>query len=1069
MGGPTSALGVRALGDLEIVVDGADVRPHVPAKAAALLTYLVDAGGSATRSRLAGLLWSDQTEERARANLRVALTRLRRYLGAHIETDRLAVRVVGAVEYDVELLDGDKPEEAGRAYRGDFLAGLEFEDAPLFDDWLAARRATLRHRAVEAAIEAAIEAEADGDWSRCLESADLAIGIDPVEERAHRWTIRSCFKLHGRAAALARFQTCVETIERELGLAPEPETLELALEIESGTAGGELDRSLVTTGESPGASGRNNRLLVPPTPFFGRVEELEHCERLLEQGARAVTLVGPGGAGKTRLVERLGDRVRPGFDRLVVVELHGVASDDRVVTTAASAFGVSSLDLVDGLITEVNTERTLLVIDNADQVARAAGRLIAELVTNCPDLRVVTTSREVLGASVEHVVAIDGLGETIDGQSDPAAAMFVERARRYDPEVSNDDDVQAICALLGRLPLAIELAARWTGAMSVSEIAHRLSDGIEFLESDDSDVPDRHRSMRHVLDVTWMQLDEVDQKSLSALSVFRGGFDTAAATAVAHTSPSDLQRLANRSLLRRVPGGRFAMHELVRQYAGSQSSEAERHDARNRHAQAILGDLAASRPTLLNSSAARTIDRLDAEFENIVSAWQHALGNGGEELLVDATSPLAIFGISATRHNEVAELIRGAVSMTSGAAQGHFLSYELVVTWRRLPIDSATELFNRARDLLSAADSHSRLVLVSVYATTVTENAGDVEAALELAESALAEAVAFGDDELVAELELTTGRAHGVAGRFRESEERLVASFERFDALGNSWGAADAVGLLAATYAEQYRVRDAMEADRKALALWTARGDQQSMCTGHANLGSSFILVGAWDEALHHTIRALRMAEDQRDRLFAGYLHCQVAEIEVGRGRFAEAEAQFLVGIADLRAEEFAIGQRLKLPEWARLLVGQQRWLEAELVVDEALEVCDKIGGDHFIVTVDAVRARVLLGMGRSTEAAELVSDVWRRIQLTGANGLPQPVVSMADCAMVFDALGDIDAADSVRTLARRRIREVASALNDPGHRQSYLALAPVVSLLGSQSLVEPNSRVSGVGGTRSR
>ncbi|MFK8024430.1 MAG: BTAD domain-containing putative transcriptional regulator [Ilumatobacter sp.] len=1048
-----TTLTARTLGGLEIEIDGQRIDEHIPAKAAALVAYLADSGGSATRTRLAGLLWSDQPEDRARANLRVALTRLRSEVGTHLDSDRRSVRLVGTIDHDAIRLSGASSTELAEMYRGDFLAGIEFDDAPVFDDWVSGRRSQLRHVAVEGLIDAAAEAEEAGDWERCLQTAVRAMEIDAVDERAHRLGIRAALRSDGRSAALARHRACVELVERELGLDPEPETLELAREIESGSIGGALDRSRLATGlERQGALGR---LVVPPTPFFGRVEELERIERLIDNGARIVSLVGPGGAGKTRLAERAADRLRPRFTDQVVVELQGVNDGGRVAAVVSGVCGVSTASpdpLVD-LIDRLDGAPLLLVIDNADEVAKDVGALCAHLTARCPSLLALVTSRVALDVSVEHLVPVDGLA--IDSDPDAASApiaLFVERAQRFDPAIAPDDDVRSVCELVGGLPLAIELAARWVGAMSVSTIAERLREGIGLLQTDAADVPERQRSVRRVLDLTWAELEPRHQQQMSRLAVFRGGFDIAGAEAVTGATPVDLQHLATRSLLRRVSGGRFEMHELIRQHAVALLAAND--DARDRHAEWILDSVVDARADLVSAWSARAVQRLGHDFDNIVAAWNHTVEHDDLGRLLSVAPPLSVFAVAALRDSETAELFRRAAARADGMELGCMVTHELAVTWRRNSIAASSDLYERGHAALTPSAptvEHHRwhAVLTNLYATALTEQGGNPAESLALAEGALEQARSIGDLELIAELELTAGRAQGLCGRFGESEALLLSASEGFERLGNAWGAADTDGLLAATYAEQYRVWDALRADRSALALGLTRGDAQAICTAYANLGSSMVLVGAWGEAHEHTTAALELALEQRDPLFAAYLRCQLGEIAVGLGDREVAETSFERGIGGLRAEEYQIGLRLKLPEWARLLAATERWVEAGLVLDEAIEVCERLGGDHFVVTVDALRARWMLGSGHEREAVELAHDVWERIRSTGGRGLPHPIVAMADCVAVFDCAGDPVAAAEVRALAVRRVREVAADIDEPTYRRSYLDQSVVADLTG--------------------
>ena len=228
------ALQIRAAGGLEIVVGDREVTNDIPIKAALLIAYLADHGQPVSRSSIAGLLWSDLTEERARANMRVTLTRARAVLGERLRGDRTRVWLEGPVGLDTHLIEHGTPEEASRAYRGDYLAGLDGDDGGLFDDWLQQRRQTLHTaamRQLKTGCDTAIE---HGDWAEARSFAERLVGLEPWNEGAHRRRIRAIAATDGRAAALIAVQECTERLAADLGVEPDAETLALAQAVDAG-------------------------------------------------------------------------------------------------------------------------------------------------------------------------------------------------------------------------------------------------------------------------------------------------------------------------------------------------------------------------------------------------------------------------------------------------------------------------------------------------------------------------------------------------------------------------------------------------------------------------------------------------------------------------------------------------------------------------------------------------------------------------------------------------------------------------------------------------------------------
>ena len=270
------------------------------------------------------------------------------------------------------------------------------------------------------------------------------------------------------------------------------------------------------------------------------------------EACRLLTLVGPGGVGKTRLALAAAERLAPRFaDGAAVVALAGVEPDnpeqvpDLLAMTVAEALAVP------------RTGRHLLVmLDNLEHLPGAAA-LLTDLLAGSPGLKLLATSRRRVGTGVEWVLDVPGLGEG------PAVELFAERARRVRTGFSLEEEgpaVAAICRLVQGLPLAIELAADLARTLPCQVIADKLGSDLDVLQTTSAARPPRHRSMRAVIEASWRLLDGDQQRALARLSVFRGGFDPAAAEAVAGAEVAMLSALVERSLVDRAEGGRYGLH-----------------------------------------------------------------------------------------------------------------------------------------------------------------------------------------------------------------------------------------------------------------------------------------------------------------------------------------------------------------------------------------------------------------------------------------------------------------------------------------------------------------------------
>ena len=277
-------------------------------------------------------------------------------------------------------------------------------------------------------------------------------------------------------------------------------------------------------------------LPAPRTSFVGRASELEEIDRLLEDpDCRLLTLVGPGGAGKTRLaLEAAARRVDRYPHGVHFVPLVSVASPEFLAPAVAESiqFAVdgahSGFSAQEQLLDYLGERSTLLVLDNFEHLVEGAG-LLSEIIERAPHVELLTTSRERLNVQSEWVLDVHGLGLAENGNGSASAVrLFVERAAQVEPGFSLDDggysQALRICRLVEGMPLGIELAASWVSVLSCAEIADEIERNIDFLATSMRDVPERHRSLRAAIDQSWRLLSDEQRSAFSRLSVFRGSF-----------------------------------------------------------------------------------------------------------------------------------------------------------------------------------------------------------------------------------------------------------------------------------------------------------------------------------------------------------------------------------------------------------------------------------------------------------------------------------------------------------------------------------------------------------------
>ena len=316
------------------------------------------------------------------------------------------------------------------------------------------------------------------------------------------------------------------------------------------------------------------------TSFIGREKEYADIHQLLAQpDCRLLTLVGPGGIGKTRLALQLNKLLGDKFTRgSFVAYLQPLRSAEFFASAVADALGVSLTGQEPPLVQlahYLSDKEALIIMDNFEHLLDAAEQL-ATLLSATPHIKYLITSREALNLQEEWLYPLSGLAFPTDAateQNDDAVQLFNDRAQHVYPDFVPDKEVEAvirICQLVEGLPLALELAAAWRKTLACQAIADEIQGGLAFLTTRHRNVLARHHSMQTVFDQTWQRLNEREQAVFKRLSVFRGGFLREAVAAVTGASLPILSALVDKSLLRLDSNGRYQIHELLRQYAAEQ-------------------------------------------------------------------------------------------------------------------------------------------------------------------------------------------------------------------------------------------------------------------------------------------------------------------------------------------------------------------------------------------------------------------------------------------------------------------------------------------------------------------
>ncbi|MBK8903863.1 MAG: tetratricopeptide repeat protein [Anaerolineaceae bacterium] len=624
----TAKLELILLGESTIKLNGKPATELPSRKAEAMLIYLVCTQRPYSRELLADFFWDDRASEQALANLRSLLSGLRHSFKPFLDISRQTVAFKESSDHWIDAVAFQQLgqsetvadwETAVSLYQSDFLAGFDIRDSRGFEEWLTLERERHQRTAVHLLRRLVQHFLDHQQYEKGIRYAARLLAISPLSEWAYRQMMLLLARNDQRAEALRQYQLCCDVLAGELGIDPSPETTTLHDRI----------RAAVDS--------RRHNLPVATTPFVGRAEELRHIQaQLVQPSCRLLTLVGPGGIGKTRLALQVAQTaVGTTLNGVFFVPLAAVPAPEFIIPAIAEAINFTFAGAAppkSQLLSYLQAKEMLLVLDNFEHLLKGS-QLLAEMSQQLSDVKLLVTSRERLNLQTETIFEVGPL-PLPNGRSDETAdslKLFTQLAQRAQagfaltPETT--PDAAQICHLVAGVPLGIELASAWVRQLSCAEIAQELAAGIGFLQTRAGDVPDRHRSLQTVFDHSWSLLTQEEQQTLAQLTVFRGGFTREAARQVTQASLWTLTALVDKSLLHRKANGRFEMLEMVRQFAAARLEAAPDFvDATcARHANYFLLLLHHQEDCWQTNQRQQALDLLTPEIENVRAAWQWAV------------------------------------------------------------------------------------------------------------------------------------------------------------------------------------------------------------------------------------------------------------------------------------------------------------------------------------------------------------------------------------------------------------------------------------------------------------
>jgi predicted ATPase/DNA-binding SARP family transcriptional activator/Tfp pilus assembly protein PilF len=1091
----SARLVLSLLGPPQVSVNGKVVLQEKQQKILALLAYLaVEAHRPHQRSALAALFWPDQPERQAVQNLRKTLSRLRRTIGDHaadpphliikkqtirfnsdsdawLDVTAFTKQVSGVQEHHHRRLDACpicllKLAQGVEYYRGSFLAGVHSVGSIFFDEWLTVRREQLEQQACSALYTLAKSHLAQGKAELVCRYTRRLLRLDPWNEAGHRLQLQALALSEGRNVALLHYEQFQQELDLELGVALEDETIALVDQIQKGAfASGQRG--------APAA-----QLPTPATLFVGREAERRQInEYLTGYEQRLLTIIGPGGSGKSRLALEIANEQNPFWrDGVWFVSLADVPDPEGLAGVLASTLGYEPKGGLEtgGLIDFLKRKETLLILDSYEHLA-ADSSLIQEILRSARQVSILVTSRIRLGIHREWVIPLDGLDippdlpESLDGaEMYSAVALFVQNAGRAAPEfqlsAENLADVLRICRQVDGLPLGIELASAWVRMFPPRKIADEIERSQDFLHSQKKNLGRLH-SLRASFNYSYNLLSESERTLFRQLSIFRGGFTVVACRAICGRGPDHLVSLLDKSLLEASTYGRLRLHLTLREYAAERLAEypLEQTAARMRHGEFYLAFLREREEALAGERAKEALDQIQVEIANVRTAWEWSIAQNEIDSLCQFAPTLAVFYNRRGLFQEGETVFRHATEHLFGASPVPDTQVSMCLL-ARLRLEQARFLFGMGEYAGIAEHTQAAITLAAACGDGTLEAQAELirgyvhhiqgemlpackcfERALSLSRSG---SPAAGAPELKMRREAEANSLNCLAlvskrqGKYDEAERYLEQSLQAAREAKDLAGQCRALNGLGSLVSRRGDFSRALAYYQEALHDARASGDRRLEGALLNNLGNIHLRLGLYDEAGAHYEQALEIQrgigarqKEISPRFNLGLIHHYLGEQEMAMSCFQEA-LQIAQAMGDLRAQGFV---------WMGMghaLLDLHALVDAYASYQKAISLRRELDQEHLIAEPLAGLAQVALNQEDLTQAMEISEDILKQLENGSLEGTTDPFQVYLTCYNVLKANHDARAGQFL-TSAHQELQRRAVNIGDEGLRRSYLENVP--------------------------
>ncbi|MEO0560840.1 MAG: protein kinase [Chloroflexota bacterium] len=728
-----------------------------------------------------------------------------------------------------------------------------------------------------------------------------------------------------------------------------------------------------TTGAAQAPVGLVN-FPVQATPFVGRVREVKEISELVTaNNTRMVTLVGPGGTGKTRVAVAVAEQLRHEFpDGVYFVPLASLESSSMIPMKIAEVLGfefAGGQDPMDQVMAFMREKTALFVMDNMEHLVDHAND-ISQKVENAPFIKFLATSRERLRLRGEYVYEVDSMivpstnVATPDELLDyPSAQLFMSSASRVAPSFKLDENttphVARVIALVQGMPLGIELAAGWLEMLPVEEIVQEIENSLDFLETDLRDMPERHRSIRAVFEYSWNLMTQTERETFMLLSIFRGGFERAAAQKVSGASLRVLTGLVNKSLLQRQPDGRYSMTKLLRQYAEERALEEcspeKSAEVAKKYVQNYATFIEKLNPLFGTEREIQASDALEVELENLRHAMKIGAEAGLVEELARITMPMSQFYLSRS-------MLAESVGMFDALAQiliegGHSDSYaywqlrsHLMMNLGRRgeylqSLELADETLKRARGFNSPV-----LIAYTLNALAYAQMMlGQYDASRASSEEAIALSKQLPEEEVyVRAIALgNLGYLEFLAGNLEKArdiyEDLIHTLYSKTRSMIGYAFSQNNLGEIVQAMGEEERAQKLFQ---EAYDTFKSLRHKRGMAFSANNLAGCYVFLGDYDTAEELYKKSYRLNKEIGDRAGLGHSLSAMANVAMYHNRYEES-LRFYRQAMELRKE---IGDRAgyarSMTEVGMMLYVLGRAEESRPYYTEASAIAEELDND---------------------------------------------------------------------------------------------------------------------------